>query len=86
MIEHSPFEKTDNISNNANNLLPLLLSSMQGGENMDMMKLLSSLNSNSATPQLIQTLTNSLNKNKKKEAPEHRTSSPKPFPKNEFIY
>lgn len=78
----------NNISQNA--LLPLLLSALQGGENMDMMKLLSSMNSNSNNsfnPQLIETLTKSLNKNKKKETPSTKVVSlEKPFPKNEFFY
>ena len=82
-------EKNDPAGIMQNPLLPLLLSSLQGGgsgDNMAMLtKMLSGMNGNQ-TNQLIETLTTSLNKNKKKEATKtSAVSSEKPFPKNEYL-
>jgi len=65
-----------------NPLLPLLLSSMQGGDNKDIMpKLLSALGGNNA--KLIETLTSTMTKKKdKKETPSGVSRS---FPKNEYL-
>jgi len=63
-----------------NPLLPLLLSSMQEGDNKDIMpKLLSALGGNNS--KLIETLTSTMSKKKdKKETPSGASRS---FPKNE---
>lgn len=71
-----------------NPLIPLLLASMQGGNNnFDLMKTLLAGNSVDSQAQMIQALTSSLTKNKKKEAPKNtEPSGEKSFPKNESLY
>ena len=69
-----------------NPLIPLLLSTMQGKESPDILKLLSSMSGGNQAG-LIQALASNLTNKKKKESPENKgLSSKKPFPKNEFLY
>ena len=87
-VESSQKKDEKNDQNSVqNSLLPLLLSAMQGGENLDIAKLLPLISGDNANAGLISALASGLNKNKKKESPKtSELSVKKPFPKNEFIY